>query len=285
MDRIVLRKEIDISVLKQGFTIPRKTTEIFGFFAGAYLQPGQSKTITIIFNNQPYSVQVRNTDFNEENRKIHPNDAIQIRYNIQSDFAKALRAVFHSSWSFLNEEWSRRHQLGDRKRIFLPPDKKEYLVLYSTANEDVFTAEPILSDDLTDLKRLFSPYPEQQLEALLEDDITDPNAGIEERLVLAKFRKLDTSISSRLKELYGYRCQICGEVVGLPYGVHACECHHIDYFSKSWNNDMSNQLIVCPNHHRAIHSADPFFNRKLLRYEFKNGYTESLSLNKHLLPA
>ena len=66
VDKIVLKKEIDISVLKQGFTIPRETTDIFGFFNGSYLKPGDSKQIVIIFNNNPYTVQVRNTDFNEK---------------------------------------------------------------------------------------------------------------------------------------------------------------------------------------------------------------------------
>ena len=33
------------------------------------------------------------------------------------------------------------------------------------------------------------------------------------------------------------------------YGSHIVEAHHIDYFVSSLNNDASNQLIVCPNHH------------------------------------
>lgn len=281
MDKIVLRKEIDISLLRQGLTVPITTTNIFGFFGGTYLNPGQSKPITIIFDGKPYIVQVRNTLFNEANREKHPRDAIQIRYTIQSDFAKALRAVFHSSWDYLSNEWENRKEAGNRKRVLLPDSMKEYLVIYSTPKENVFSAEPFLRNDIIDMQRLFSPYTEQQLEKVLDNENTDPSAGFQERLVLAKFRKLDRSISTKLKEIYEYRCQICGESIGQPYGVHVCESHHIDYFSKSWNNDMSNQLIVCPNHHRIIHSADPFFNRKKLQYEYKNGYVERLVLHKH----
>ena len=282
MEKIVLQKEIDISVLRQGFTVPRETTEIFGFFDGSYLLPGESKQITIVLNNYPYKVQVRNTLLNDQNRLIHPNDTIQVRYNEQSDFAHALRAIFNSSWQFLQSEWEKKRESGDRTRIVLPQEMKEYLVIYGTEKEDIFVAEPILMADFTEIRHVLTPFQELQVESLLENSITDPTSRIEERLALTKFRKLDSSISTQLKELYNYRCQICGEPIGLPYGIHTCECHHIDYFSKSWNNDMSNQMIVCPNHHRAIHSANPLFNRKLLQYEFKNGFIEKLMLNKHL---
>lgn len=282
MNKIVLQKKIDISALTTGVTIPRSTTDIFGFFGGSYLNPGESKTITIIFNNKPYQVQVQNVHYSKKSRETHPNDAIQIRYSKQSNFAKALKTVFNISWEYLSKEKERRYREEDHKRVFIPNTIKEYLVLYSTEKEDVFTAEPILSSDMQDLKTLLSLYPEQQIESLLENDITDSTAGYKEQPGFKKIRKLKASIASRLKGLYEYRCQICGELAGSQYGVHTCECHHIDYFSKSLNNNMSNQLIVCPNHHRAIHSANPNFNRKLLQYEFKNGFTEKLKLNKHL---
>lgn len=60
------------------------------------------------------------------------------------------------------------------------------------------------------------------------------------------------------------------------------EAHHIDYFVNSLNNDASNQLIVCPNHHSIIHDVDPVFDRKKLLYTYANGYEERLVLNKHL---
>lgn len=53
-------------------------------------------------------------------------------------------------------------------------------------------------------------------------------------------------------------------------------------FVKSLNNDMDNQLIVCPNHHSIIHDVDPVFDRRRLIYIYKNGLEEKLVLNKHL---
>ena len=89
-------------------------------------------------------------------------------------------------------------------------------------------------------------------------------------------------IGEYLKELYGYRCQICGRLIGEEYGSHIAEAHHIDYFVKSLNNDASNQLIVCPNHHSIIHDVNPVFDRKRKLYVYKNGVTEGLVINKHL---
>lgn len=60
------------------------------------------------------------------------------------------------------------------------------------------------------------------------------------------------------------------------------ECHHIDYFVASFNNDARNQLIVCPNHHSIIHDANPVFDRRRLLYIYKNGLEQRLLLNQHL---
>lgn len=56
----------------------------------------------------------------------------------------------------------------------------------------------------------------------------------------------------------------------------------IDYFVKSLNNDASNQIIVCPNHHSIIHDVDPVFDRGRLLYIYSNGFEEKLVLNQHL---
>lgn len=289
MNNVVLHKEIDISVLKDGMTIPRITTDVFGFSCGKYLQPGDSKNITIIFNDKPFQVQVRNNALNQHSRSVHPNDIIQIRYSPQSAFAQELRLTFQSSWNYLKAEHEIRRKEGSRKRVQIPANMKEYLVLYDSAKEDVFTAEAILNSEMQTLKDIFRPYQEQQIESFLDMDlpmdfdIKDPTAGYKEYLVLDKVRKLDRNISLQLKHLYNYKCQICGELVGPQIDVHPCESHHIDYFSKSCNNDMSNQIIVCPNHHRIIHAANPTFNRSKLQFQFSNGFTEKLTLNRHLV--
>ena len=79
-------------------------------------------------------------------------------------------------------------------------------------------------------------------------EIDDPSAGIQVSEGVRKIRKLNKKIGDNLKQLYRYRCQICGQSIGEEYGAHVCEAHHIDYFTKSLNNSATNQMIVCPKH-------------------------------------
>ena len=91
-----------------------------------------------------------------------------------------------------------------------------------------------------------------------------------------------TDCGENLKLLYGYRCQLCGQLIGEEFGSHIAEAHHIDYFVNSLNNDTGNQMIVCPNHHRIIHDANPVFDRRRRMYVYANGVEQRLVLNKHL---
>ena len=60
------------------------------------------------------------------------------------------------------------------------------------------------------------------------------------------------------------------------------KAHHIEYFTRSMNNNASNIIIVNPNFHRIIHQASPIFDRKTLSFRFPNGVIEKVKLDKHL---
>jgi ABC-type taurine transport system ATPase subunit len=70
------------------------------------------------------------------------------------------------------------------------------------------------------------------------------------------------------------------------------KAHHIDYFTRSQNNDSTNIIIISPNYHRIIHKNNPHFNRKNQRptaerevkfqFEFQNGEVLRLKFNEHL---
>ena len=120
------------------------------------------------------------------------------------------------------------------------------------------------------------------VEAEIDYENVDEGAGIQQNLLLVKLRKLNRKIGENLKLLYGYRCQLCGQLIGEEFGSHIAEAHHIDYFVKSLNNDASNQLIVCPNHHSIIHDTNPTFDRRSKLYRYSNGKEQPLVLNRHL---
>jgi len=86
----------------------------------------------------------------------------------------------------------------------------------------------------------------------------------------------------RLKILYGYRCQVCGQYIGEKYGSNLIHAHHIKYFTKSLNNNSNNIMVLCPNHHGIIHDKNPIFNAQTKTFLYPNGYEEGLKLNLHL---
>jgi len=132
------------------------------------------------------------------------------------------------------------------------------------------------------LRKTVRDKQERHFETVFNYDSEDSSAGILESERVVKIRKLNKKIGDNLKLLYGYRCQLCGKLIGEEYGSHIAEAHHIDYFVKSLNNDANNQMIVCPNHHSIIHDANPEFDRKRLLYVYKNGLEQRLVINKHL---
>ena len=72
---------------------------------------------------------------------------------------------------------------------------------------------------------------------------------------------------------------------GMTIPVSVCSLftpHHIDYFTRSQNNDSTNIIIISPNYHRIIHKNNPRFNRKKFQFEFENGEVFRLKLYEHL---
>ena len=171
----------------------------------------------------------------------------------------------------------------DRSYIKMPDGLKEYLAIYTTEYEDTFLLEPIAQDDFQVMKKAIQGMRERTVESEIEYEMEDKSSGIEKKLQIVKIRKLNRKIGENLKLLYGYRCQICGQVIGEKYGSHIAEAHHIDYFVNSLNNDANNQMIVCPNHHSVIHDANPVFDRRRMVYRFDNGAEEMIKINKHLM--
>lgn len=120
-----------------------------------------------------------------------------------------------------------------------------------------------------------------QSESTLEEQLNqvDSSARIEIRLSENKYRVYDKSIIVSLKKLYQGKCQICG---CSQFNEDITEAHHIEYFSRSCNNNAQNIIILCPNHHRLIHKLNPIFVYENCEYIYPDGSVERLKLNKHL---
>jgi hypothetical protein len=166
----------------------------------------------------------------------------------------------------------------------LPSDINEYVRLYLTPSADVLCMECCNNVEYQQVAKSLSAVPEEIYEQSGDDKffMADKYASIEERQQLVKYRKIDRSIILTLKKFYDYRDEISGERIGNEYGDSVVEAHHIDYFTRSQNNDSTNIIIISPNYHRIIHKNNPRFNRRKFQFEFDNGEVLKLKLYEHL---
>lgn len=278
-ENYVYKKEVDWSLLTEGLTLPVENQVVFGRNMGRFLKRGEKRNIKMYLNGKMYEAYIRNVNFNSNYRR---KDVMQIRYKKNGELAQALQACFRKSYLYFKAQREVREK-GDRTIIRLPEKDKEYMAIYTTEYEDTYTLEIILADDILEFKNLVSEMDERIAEKRFIYNIYDEDTSIIESEGTTKIRKLNRKIGENLKLLYGYKCQICGKKIGEEYGSSGVvEAHHIDYFVKSLNNDASNQIIICPNHHSIIHDVNPKFERKSLIYIYPNGYKEGLILNRHL---
>ena len=292
--RFILQKTVDWSLLNDGMTIPVSVCSLFRAWDESILTHGQSKDIKILIDGELYDAKLKNQNFEQSNWAGHK-DVIQIRYGRQSALAQKLRAVFKKSYDYL---FAQKQLLGKSKRqILLPDDIHEYMRLYLTTSSDVLCMECCSSSDYQQLAHTLSAVPEEVYEVSDDDKffMADKTASVVQKELLVKYRKIDRSIIRMLKEYYEYCDEISGEKIGDAYGASVVEAHHIDYFTRSQNNDSTNIIIISPrsssarllplgrkNYHRIIHRNNPTFNRKKFQFEFENGEVLRLKLYEHL---
>ena len=278
-ENYVYKKEVDWSLFNYGFAIPLEYQVVFKQIADRFIERGESKTVNLYLNGKSYKARIQNNKI--ANRFGNRADIVQVRYTQNSDLAIALRGLFRRSYAYISR-LKEMQEPGSKKHIVLPEEYREYLAVYTTEDDDSYVLEVIGSEEIGLLKDTVRGKQERVVESELNYEEKDEGAGIQISQRLLKIRKLNRLIGENLKLLYGYRCQICGQLIGEEFGSHIAEAHHIQYFVTSLNNDANNQMIVCPNHHSIIHAANPVFDRKRLLYTYANGLEQKLVLNKHL---
>ncbi len=106
-------------------------------------------------------------------------------------------------------------------------------------------------------------------------------ASKRERLIEVYER--DQSMVRQLKKMYEGKCQICNNLAfGGKFGS-ISEGHHIHLLSQGGADTLENLVLVCPNHHAAIHANNPVFDWSNLSFRFE-GMVIKIALNKHLKP-
>lgn len=144
-------------------------------------------------------------------------------------------------------------------------------VIDESPNETEINIFPVY--DITDMN-------EVELESII--NFKDETAGIKITTSQKQQRVYKIGIIKQLKKLYKGSCQICAHPPFENYTENICEVHHIKYFSTSQNNDTSNLIVICPNHHRLIHKLNPEFNAQKKSFIFNDGTELKILLDYHL---
>lgn len=134
--------------------------------------------------------------------------------------------------------------------------------------------------------------PEEKLEATLllgdpkeiEQLIVDEKPGITKKrqeYLYQQAPKRNQNIVSDLQKMYHGRCQICLWNPAVDYQENLCHAHHIKWLSRGGDDDISNIILVCPNHHAAIHRIDAPLDFSDFAFDFRD-HREKVQINLHL---
>ena len=158
----------------------------------------------------------------------------------------------------------------------------------SAAAHELLTA---YAQDLAVLDRV-ALYPEDEFEARLVHDggvrelVVREGEDERNRRLTYLFESVDIQRARRnsqaLQEMYDGRCQICLYDPRTRYGHRTCHGHHIHWLSRGGDDELDNMVLVCPNHHAAIHRDDAVFDYADMTFTFSKGLREPLQDNRHL---
>ncbi|MEW6715050.1 MAG: HNH endonuclease signature motif containing protein [Nitrospirota bacterium] len=271
----IYKKEVDWSALREGFSIPVSTQVVFQKKIKNYIKRGEKRDINIILDNDTYQIKLVNQIFDETKYPGH-SDIVQIRYSPQSPFAMRLREIFKTSMDYLKEKRI-SHRITK-----LPEGMREYIILYTTQYENTFFLDYITNSESAQIRQAISVMREEDFEFESNYKKIDDSARIEAKQQVIKIRRLDKAVGESLKLFYSYKCQVCGVNFSERHNCFIVEAHHIDSFVISLNNNANNIVVLCPNHHRIMHRANPIFDKRQSIFIYPNGFEEKLVLNKHL---
>lgn len=225
----------------------------------------------------------------ESLRAIHSSEPIDARWNSARSATKSfghatLSAVIHILYPTKFGVWNRTSEEGLKKLGFWPefPRGATEGERYKQISGHLYQLAQALKMDLWDLDALMWGLKEYSGIVVLKNQIL-PALNPQKREQLLELYKRDSKESAWLKKLYGNKCQLCGSI---PFngdlGNGISEAHHIRWISRDGADRRDNMMLLCPNHHAAIHASDPIFNWEKLRFEFAPDSVVLLKINLHL---
>ena len=137
--------------------------------------------------------------------------------------------------------------------------------------------------------------PEEQLEANLQaGDEPSAAAFIEQegstlseerrRYLMSRAVKRSRGLVDELRDLYAGRCQVCQWAPRTLFQADLCEAHHVRWLGRGGEDTLRNLVLLCPNHHRAVHRLDAPFDWHGMGFVFTEA-VHRLELVEHELAA
>lgn len=134
--------------------------------------------------------------------------------------------------------------------------------------------------------------PEERLEAILllgnakeiEYFVREERPGIAESRSAYLYSQAplrNQRLVEQLQDIYNGQCQICKWHPKRIYFHQLCQAHHIQWLSRGGDDELQNMVLVCPNHHAAIHRVDAPLDYEYLEFDFTS-HREKIVLNSHL---
>lgn len=120
-----------------------------------------------------------------------------------------------------------------------------------------------------------------------ENSDSDDEAEIKTTLTILNKRLRNSSKVKKLKQIYGNKCQICGQSITLLEQLKYSEVHHIHPLGNEHKgvDDLHNMIVLCPNHHAlfdlGVIAIDPINISKLLHIDKHNHLSGKEIILKH----
>lgn len=209
-------------------------------------------------------------------------EGISSRFGKNNSYMKLRRDEFDVLTGSKRKGWHKRAPIASV--LLMHNDLKNYdfdemtriVKALLTENDELYVAPPITETD----RKFITEFSEEEIERIINQQ--DMKAKVVRKENIVPSRIFDDRIQTSLKKLYQHRCQICGATATVMYGVDVSEAHHIDYFTRTANNNPGNIVILCPDHHRIVHKAKAVFNYELHQFEYENARIDPLMYNLHL---
>lgn len=135
----LLRKSVDWSLLRQGFSVPTEYLSLWQNLPGGRLERGERRQVRFYLDGVMYDdATLINQKFDESKYEGHA-DVFQIRYNEGSALVKKLRQIFASSFKYIEAERIARG--GKSKSPIRVPEELQEFVVFS-AWQDQYVIYP-----------------------------------------------------------------------------------------------------------------------------------------------